>query len=71
MDLDTFRNGLERRFIRNTPDVRLIDSVYRTRDQGKVLRISNSFGMKGIQSGLWLMQSGMRSSLWTHLPEVH
>lgn len=32
-DLDTFRNGLGLRLLRNTPDVRLIDSVYRTRDK--------------------------------------
>lgn len=35
MDLDAFKNGLKRRFLRNTSDVRLIDSVYRTRDQRK------------------------------------
>lgn len=32
-DLDTFKNGLGLRFLRNNPDVRLIDSVYRTRDK--------------------------------------
>ena len=34
-DLKTFQNGLGLRFLRNTPDVRLIDSVYRTRDTRK------------------------------------
>lgn len=35
MGIDAFRNGLGLRFLRNKSDVRLIDSVYRTRDQRK------------------------------------
>jgi predicted Ser/Thr protein kinase len=34
-DLNGFRDGLEGRVLSNTPDVRFIDSVYRTRDQTK------------------------------------
>ena len=33
-DYDSFVNGLGLRFIYSPPDVRLIDSVYRTRQQG-------------------------------------
>ena len=57
----------ERHFPRNTPDAKLSDSADRTRDQRKGQKISSTSGMRMSRCGLWLMRSGMGSSLWTHL----
>ena len=56
MGLDEFRNGLALRLLRNTPDVRLIDSVYRTRDKRKRAASAKQFWDEG--DPVWAMVDG-------------
>ena len=54
--LDEFRQGLGLRLLRNTPDVRLIDSVYRTRDKRKGAAGAKQFWDEGDR--VWAMVDG-------------